>query len=373
MSRCYDAIVIGAGPAGSATAGGLAGAGLSVLLLERHFLPRDKPCGGGLTPKAWPLLPVAVDDLVLNHATSVLVRKGPSLSTHFRSQKSAISMVRRREFDQRLAEAAVARGVMLHQGELFRSLETGATVRVVSDRGSYQARAVIGADGAESRVARLLGLPRPRRWMVALDAEVEMENDLLAGEAVVDLGVPHGYAWVFPKGRVYNVGIGTFHPGYARELRWRLQRFAFESGLPTDRLAPWGHRIPTGLAPGPLHRRNVLLVGDAAGVADPFFAEGISYALLTGHMAVDAVVDYLAGRSPDLSSYTRQVKAALAMDNRLWGLTSSLVYRFPALSLRILAASRWLQIQVEKSIAGEVGFCQGWCGRTPAAPSSAAG
>lgn len=358
----YDAIVIGAGPAGSTAALRLAESGLSVLLMEKERLPREKPCGGGLTPKAWPLLPVPIDDLVLNRATSVRVQRGKGPSVRFRARRWAIWMVRRQELDLRLAREAARRGVDLHEGETLRSMERGNEIRVVSDRDSYQARVLIGADGAESRVARELGLPRPHRWMVALETEVEVEGDPLAGEALVNLGVPHGYGWVFPKGRLYNVGLGTFHPGHAGELRSRFRRFVEETGLFTNRtLAPVGHRIPTGLPPGPLHRDNALLVGDAAGVADPYFGEGISYALLTAHLASTAVVEYLAGRSASLSSYTERVKAALGADMRLWRLVAAVLHRCPGLGLKALAASGALQAQVERTIAGELGFCRKWC------------
>lgn len=331
--------------------------------MEREPLPREKPCGGGLTPKAWPLLPVAIDDLVLNRADAVRVHAGRGVSARFRARHWAIWMVRRPELDLRLAREAARRGADLHEGETFRTLDREGGLCVVSGNASYRARVVIGADGAESRVARLLGLPRPSRWMVALETEVEVEGDPLAGEAIVDLGIPHGYAWVFPKGRLYNVGLGTFHPGRTRELRWRFRRFVEDTGLFANRtLAPVGHRIPTGLPPGPLHRDNVLLVGDAAGVADPYFGEGISYALLTAHLASDAVVEYLTGRSRDLSHYSRRVKAALGADMRLWRLAAAALHRCPGLALRILDASDALQARVERTIAGESGFCRHWRG-----------
>ncbi len=363
MPRCYDAIVIGAGPAGATAARRLAEAGLSVLMLERCRLPRHKPCGGGLTAKAQGLLGIPIDHLVLNRAVAVQVRVGAGKRVRFAARRTAVWMVRRKELDLRLVEEAARRGVDVHEAEAARALELAPRASLHSDRGSYRGSVVIGADGAESRMARWLEIPRPRRWMVTLDAELEMDRGPLGGEAVVDFGIPYGYAWLFPKSDHCSVGIGSFHRGYARELHERLRRFAVETGVPLrGAFQPVGHRIPTGLGPGPLHRGNALLVGDAAGVADPFFAEGISYSLLSGHLGAEAAMDYLAGRSHDLAPYTRRLKAALRADFRLWRAVAAVVHRFPALSLGVLAASVWLQFRVEQVLAGEIGPSRHWTG-----------
>lgn len=355
MSRVHDVIIVGAGPAGSAAAAELARGGFSVLLLEARRFPRDKACGGGLTPRAQRLLPARVDDIVLSRATSVHLRVGAGLSEVFTSKEAAIWMVRRRDLDQRLAEEAARLGADLHDGEAALSVDLRREVRVESARAGYRARVLIGADGAESRVARWLGLPRPTRWMVGLEAEVPVPPEMPEGRAVVDLSVPDGYAWAFPRGDVYNVGAGTFAPARARGLRSYLGRFVEELRIPPRRpIAPVGHRIPTGLAPGPLHSGAAMLAGDAAGVADPFFAEGISYALLSGRLAAGAAADYLMGRAPDLSVYTARLRAALEADARAWRATAAVVYRFPSACVRLLAASSWLRRLVERTIAGEV-------------------
>ncbi|MGI5836100.1 MAG: NAD(P)/FAD-dependent oxidoreductase [Chloroflexota bacterium] len=122
-----------------------------------------------------------------------------------------------------------------------------------------------------------------------------------------------------------------------------------------------GRRIPSGLTPGPLHRDNVVLIGDAAGVADPFFGEGISYAALSGRIAAQAVADYLAGQSLTLSPYTHRIKSVLKASTRFWRSVAVVVHRFPALSLRTLAASRRLQTIAERAIAGDVAFLQPLC------------
>lgn len=362
MARCYDAIVIGAGPAGTTAAIKLAEAGYTVLLLERRKLPRDKPCAGGLTPKAATWLPVPIDDLVLHRADRVRVRCGPKIAYRFKGHHCAVWMIRRRELDLRLAEEASRLGVEIHDEEPATGLEIAGEATVATDRGSYSARAVIGADGAESRVARWVGLERPRRWMITLSSDVEIAGDPLAGEIAIDLSIPNGYGWVFPKSDHYSIGLASLQPACARVLRSMYRRFAEDIGITSAKYSGQiGRRIPTGLTPGPLHRDNAILIGDAAGVADPFFGEGISYAALSGRIAAQAVADYLAGQSPSLSTYTHRIKSAIKASMRFWGIVAAVVHRFPGISLQTLAASPRLQNIAERAIAGDIAFLHPLC------------
>lgn len=355
MARVYDVVVVGAGPAGATAATELARNGLSVLLLEAMTLPRDKPCGGGLTPRALPYLTVPVDDLVMARSESVRLQVGRGFSCQLCSQHAQIWMVRRAEFDYRLVEGAVRAGVDLHEGEAAVGVELEGGVRVDTQRGSYASKVLIGADGAESRVARWLGVARPRRWMVGLEAEVPARVVPTQREAIVDLSIPFGYGWVFPKGETYNVGVGTFSRAHARAIRTTLETFVAQLGdLLGGPVRAAGHRIPAGLAPGPLHTANGLVVGDAAGVADPLFGEGISYSLMSGRLAARTIAGCLSGDRPDLSEYTVLLKSMLGPDARLWLLTAAIVHRFPGTSLRVLAGSRWLRHLLERTIAGEV-------------------
>jgi geranylgeranyl reductase family protein len=271
-------------------------------------------------------------------------------------------MVRRPAFDQRLAERATAAGADLHQGESVLSVdpETGA---VRTERASYRADAVVAADGSESPIARQLGLrrERDRRVVVALEAEVPARDLSLGGRALIDFDVPRGYAWVFPKGDLYNVGLGSFEPGAFRELRARLASFLERCGL--ELLAEpkvVGHRIPIGGVAEPLDRGRVVLVGDAAGVADGLFAEGIAYALRTGALAAEEIARRLDGRRADLSGYTLRVERTLLRDLRAWRAIGACVYRFPALSMRLLKASRRAQRLAASAIAGDRSLSKLW-------------
>jgi flavin-dependent dehydrogenase len=202
--------------------------------------------------------------------------------------------------------------------------------------------------------------------VVALEAEVPAIDRELAGRALVDFDVPHGYAWVFPKGDLYNVGLGSFDQRAFPELRARLAGFIAGCGLEL-RAEPRvvGHRIPIGGTTEPLHCANVALVGDAAGVADGLFAEGIAYALSTGALAADEVGRLLDGEVQGLANYTRRVQRTLLRDLRAWAAIGSLVYRFPGPAMRLLRATRRGQRLAAATIAGDRSLSNAWV-RAPA-------
>lgn len=359
----YDAVVVGGGPSGGFAAYKLAQRGARVLLLERRKVPRPKPCGGGLTPKAYRQLDFPIHDLVCARPHGVWLRGRGVPAFPLADPDAEIWMVRRPEFDLRILEQAAKAGAEVRDDEPVRSVEPGALATVTTDRGAYQARAVIAADGSESPIARSLGLRpnRDRRVVVALETEVQAEDVDLHGRALVDFDVPHGYAWVFPKGDVFNVGIGSFDPAAFPTLRARLNEFVGRSGLRLLAEPRYvGHRIPIGGVAEPLHRGNVVLVGDAAGVADGLFAEGIAYALQTGSIAADEIGRYLDRGAPDLAGYTRRVQATLLRDLRAWSALGSVIYRFPGPAMRLLRRSGRGQRLAAATIAGRRSLSKVW-------------
>jgi geranylgeranyl reductase family protein len=223
----FDAIVVGAGPAGSTTAFRLSRAGARVLLLDRERFPRDKPCGGGLTYRAVRQLPVPVDAVVEDVVERVELGFRYGRRFERRSEGPLVLMTQRRRLDAHLAEQAVAAGTEFRDGVRATALELedgGATVRF--DGGAAGAQVVIGADGVNGLTVRALGLHEGRRHGVALEGNVAYGNDedRFRGRALLDLGtVPGGYAWAFPKCDHVNVGVGGWE-GEGPRLREHLAR-----------------------------------------------------------------------------------------------------------------------------------------------------
>lgn len=295
----WDLVVVGAGPAGSATALGALHAcpGLRVLLLDRSEFPRDKACGDGVAPHVLDVLAgVGVTGLLDDRVPVqrlALQRRGAGVS---RTMARPGWVVPRTVLDARLVEAAVAAGACLRK-QRVRTV-TVEESEIVLDAG-VRAGVVVGADGAYSSMRRSLGLPPARRRAVAIRGYAPTPPGRRGAQVIAfaERRQP-AYAWSFDRGDgLANVGYGELRgvgdsaptramflagveellPGStAAGVDWRA------SHLP---LSSWLWRQPDG---------RVLLVGDAAGLVNPVTGEGIYYAVATGVLAGRAAAAALA-------------------------------------------------------------------------------
>jgi geranylgeranyl reductase family protein len=340
----YDALIVGAGPAGSTAAYRLSREGASVLLVDRARFPRDKPCGGGLTMRAVRQLPFPVDPVVEERATRFTF--GLDFGRHFErtTKEPLVLLTQRRRLDHFLVEQAIAAGVNFRDGHKVDLQKTAAKV-------------VICADGANGHTARELGIPDDRDYGVALEANLShsvVGADRFRGRLVLELGVlPGGYGWVFPKGDHVNVGVG----GWAKEaptLRAHLSRFCREYELDESKLEDVrGYRLPLLRPTTTLARGRVALVGDAAGLVDPLSGDGIYEAFLSGKLVSAAIMDVLEGRAETLEPYQRQVRRALSSQlAAAWGAKVALD-RFPRLTYAAVR-SPYVWKAVESLIGGDV-------------------
>jgi geranylgeranyl reductase family protein len=311
----FDAIVVGAGPAGSTAAFRLSRAGARVLLLDRERFPRDKPCGGGLTYRAVRELPVSVEPVVED--TVHRFQLGFRYARRFerRTDEPLILLTQRRRLDAHLAEQAAAAGADFRDGVRATALELSDDGAVVRFGGSAAAAPVVlGADGVNGLTARTLGLGGERQHGVALEGNVlhVHAREDYRGRAVVELGVvPGGYAWVFPKGDHVNVGVGGWESEGPR-LREHLERACAGYGLPAERLESLrGYRLPMRGARDRVSRGRALLVGDAAGLVDPLSGDGMYEAFVSARLGAETALELLEGRAPSLEGYALRLEAAL--------------------------------------------------------------
>jgi geranylgeranyl reductase family protein len=335
--QSYDVVVCGAGPSGAMAAAEAAKAGLKVALLEKQFLPRHKTCGGGM--------PMVMQDYLHDLAPEAFVESDVTFMRHTwnfddaylapinppgTQEHLSLWMVQRAIFDNVLAQRAVKFGAQLHDGVVVRSLEPesdGVRVRATGIKTGSEfmakARYVIGADGANGEVVKATNLRKNRAIAIAL--EVEHPHQWGDGHPALRPDVVHleygavkrGYAWIFPKADHINVGAGLFRPDQkdARRdhtIRAELQQtiFAYMDalGVQYDRTAIrfHGHPLPTWSGKELLHEGRILLVGDAAGLINPLFGDGILHAVKSGAIAAQSIVEDAA------HEYTQRIHGEFA-------------------------------------------------------------
>jgi geranylgeranyl reductase family protein len=353
--RHFDAVVVGAGPAGSTLAWRLADAGASVLVVDKARFPRDKPCGGGLTLRAVRQCPV--DPLpVTEEQVDILELRFRYRETVVRHAVGpVIWMTQRRRLDAFLLDAARERGAEVREGTTVRfgpqntlTLSTGEQVR---------ADAMVGADGANGVTAKAVGLGGGIVHGVAYEGDVPygtLSRERYARRAVVELGdIPGGYGWVFPKADHANVGVGAWQNEGPR-LREHLARICEGHGLDPEALASLrGHRLPMRRPGTKIAGERSLLVGDAAGLVDPVSGDGMYECFVSSRLAAVAILDLLAGRAPTLARYEAAVDDALAPLHRAsWRLKQALD-RWPQTSWR-LARTPLVMRSVERLLQGDL-------------------
>ena len=347
-----DVIVVGAGPAGSATAYYLASAGLDVLVLEKSHFPREKVCGDGLAPRAVKALtgmgvPLSQGDGWVRSRGLRIIGGGGRIELDWPELSSfpGYSLVRSRlDFDQILARHAEKAGARVLEGVNvtgpLRDDRTGRVIGVTAQQTengeklerNARARVVVAADGNSSRLSVALGLHKrdDRPLGVAVrsyytsprhnDEYLEAWLDLWDGEKLLP-----GYGWIFGMGDgTSNVGLGLLNTSeafgnidYRALLRRWLAGMPAEWGLTEEnRTQPVrGAALPMGFNRTPHYKDGVLLAGDSGGMVNPFNGEGIGYALEAGEIAARTIVQALArptaaSAEAVLRTYPRQLKDA---------------------------------------------------------------
>lgn len=324
----WDVVVAGGGIAGAAAAFFLRREGCRVVVLEKEKLPRYKACAGAVPLAAQKLLPFSLEP-VIDVAVSDIVYSLRQEKEYLQSlYGSKTLMVRRSAFDKYVLDQSGAEIVDAATVVHVEQDEAGVRARTEDGR-VFSGRYLIGADGANSRVARALGLRRNKVLGVALEVEAPATAALMdrfRHTAWFEFGATdNGYLWIFPKSDHLSVGIGSLNKTSV-DLLSVLRREMARVGLPLDGL-PWcAHPLPVHLRPETLHAGRCLLVGDAAGLVDAFLGEGIRYGILSGRLAADAIVR----RGPD--SYSREVKRNISDGLRRARFAARVFYRYPDLS-----------------------------------------
>ena len=310
--KLVDVLVVGAGPAGSSAAIAAAAAGLSVLCIDKRTHCGEPVQCAEYVP-AHVLSETGLTSLVIQPVTHMrsTVESGDTQLSNFRGY-----MINRAAFDQALLQQACDKGSTIRLDTCLIGINTKqriANLKSAGDRLNVKFKILIAADGPASRVAQQLGLPRQ-----ACASSRQISVPLTHSSSITDTWLSQsytgGYAWLFPKGRVANLGIGMGQGPQQTGLRPALQalhqQLVDQGVVSADVLSKTGGPIPIGGVSRTLHHGNILFAGDAAGLAHPITGAGIAPAVLSGRMAGEAAaVAVLHGSDDSLKDYADELHA----------------------------------------------------------------
>ena len=344
LKQSYDVIIVGAGPAGATLAYELAKRGIGVLVLEKEKLPHYKCCAGGVTGKAAKLLDFDISEVaedVIYEVSFTFNLGSPCLRQH---RQPLIYTVMRDVFDHFLVKRAQQRGAVLMDGQKVAQIRVSADwVEISTADNVFRSRLVVGADGAYSVVARELGMGSSIEYNTGIESEVVVPEEELAkwkSRVQMDLGcIPKGYAWVFPKRNHLSIGVGCL-ASKARHLNHHHQKFLNLLSIGSYTIAKSSsHLIPTCTKGRLVWQDKALLLGDAAGLADPLTGEGIYNAILSAQLAAPVIENSLAHDKVKLEDYQEAVDEKIMSELRIARTLSRFFIRLPHLAFRMLNQS----------------------------------
>jgi geranylgeranyl reductase family protein len=361
LKQSHDVIVVGAGPAGATLAYELVKRGIGVLVLEKEKLPRYKCCAGGVTSKTVKLLDFDISEVVEDAIYEVSFTFNLGNAYLGQHSQPLIYTVMRDVFDYFLVTRAQQLGAVFMDGQKVMQIQVSADwVEISTADDIFRSRLVVGADGAYSVVAKELGVGKSMEYIAGIDSEIVVPKEELAkwkSRVQIDLGcVPGGYAWVFPKRNYLSIGVGCL-ASKARHLEHHHQKFLNSLSVGSYTIVrSSSHLIPTCTKGSLVWQDKALLLGDAAGLADPLTGEGIYNAIQSAQLAAPVIENSLARGKVELLDYQQIVEQKIISELRIAHMLSKNFVRFPRLAFGMLDRSNGAWRAICNLMLGEIDY-----------------
>jgi geranylgeranyl reductase family protein len=299
--------VLGGGPAGAFAAARLASSGLRTVLLDEK-LAWEKPCGGGLTFKAYKQYPFLIENDTPKKLITDTALAAPGAGEVNLKLTAPLLIYSRMDLNRMLLDRAESAGARIEKTRVLGIERRGRGWRLQTKSGAMESDFCVVATGARNPLRQVGTQLSGDDTMSALGYYVPAAADRIDIQFLPKL---HGYIWVFPRCGHLSVGIcGKGEP--AQSLRARLERYMAERGIPARGATFYSHLLPS-LETRSWRANRVagdgwMAVGDAAGLVDPITGEGLYYAIRSGDLAASALI----AEKPD--SYRRALRRDFAAD-----------------------------------------------------------
>jgi geranylgeranyl reductase family protein len=305
--------ILGGGPAGAFAAEQLASAGMQTILLDEK-LAWEKPCGGGLTYKAYHQYPFLIENDTPKKLITNTVMAAPSAGEVSLTLREPLLIYSRLDLNRMLLERAERAGARIEKTRVVEMNGGAGSWQLRTKCGTIEADFCIVATGARNPLRAVGTQLAPSDTMAALGYYVPGEQENIDIQFLPGL---EGYIWVFPRCGHLSVGIcGKNEP--AASLRKRLEQYMTEKGLRWHGAAFYSHLLPS-LEASAWKRNRVagdgwMAVGDAAGLVDPITGEGLYYAIRSADLAAKAILCELGSLAEKLTTYRRMLRRDFAAD-----------------------------------------------------------
>ena len=356
-----DVAIIGAGAAGASAAFHLSNKGNSVFILEKNTLDINKSPGEGMSASVQKIFPFNLDSSIEEVINKV------SFSWNLKDNilaelpgKSPFWIINRNRLDSLIIKKAIEAGAEpVEQFEVKEVIRNGKNWQLKSKNGAQVlVKAVIIADGSNSKWSKSFNLgPKILRQAKTTIIELKGAGALRERTARFEFGlVQFGFAWAFPTREGINVGVGTFIGKDKSNRKKIIEKFlpnlgfeAYEGEKKERLLNIWnGHYR--------LHGDGIVVVGDAASLCDPFLAEGLRPALMSGYEAARCIDSWLKNESKDLKEYTKTIKVRWG-NSMAWGKKIAQVfYRFPKIGYELGIKRPTAPERIAQILSGDLSY-----------------
>lgn len=310
----YDVAVIGGGPSGAVAAAVLAKAGISTVLIERN-LDNVKPCGGAIPLGLIEEFQIPAE-LIEKKLSRMRARspKGRIIEMHM--PNGYVGMVRREKFDRYLRSEAERAGAVIVEG-LVKSIShsgDGFVINTLNDKvAPLRVRKIIGADGANSKTADELHFPLNELKVIAMQQRFKYTPAIQKFSDIVEIWFdgevsPDFYGWIFPKADHLAIGTGTEDKRH--NLKALQKRFIEKIGITDAPYLDEAAKIPMKPRKS-FTQEKAILVGDAAGLVTPANGEGIFFAMRSGKLGAQAMIEHIKNKTP-LQNYEKEFRKLYA-------------------------------------------------------------